>query len=344
MRQVVDTSLRSATSRFRWPLVTGAIATALVASFAVLALRTPSPAFGEGACSAYGGLPPDFGRATHAGMVHIQGGAFRMGSDRHFPEERPAREARVAGFWIDRHEVTNAQFQRFVEATAYVTVAERPVDESRYPGAPAELLQPGGFVFRQPEGRFAMADFRSWWRYRPGASWRAPEGPDSHIKDRMNHPVVLVTREDALAYARWIGRDLPTESEWEYAARGGLDSKEYVWGDEKTPSGKWQANVWQGRFPVSNQMLDGFAGTAPVGCFDRNGFGLSDVAGNVWELTKDDYADPRGPQPDMGVVKGGSHLCADNYCFRYRPSARQPAALDSGTSHIGFRTVLRDTR
>ncbi len=312
-----------------------------VALAAVLSSHSSS-AFGEGACSTYSGLPPGFGQVSQAGMVRLDGGRFLMGSDRHFPEERPARSAEVGIFWIDRHEVTNAQFKRFVDATGYVTVAERPVDASRYPGAPAELLQPGGFVFHQPEGPVSPADFRAWWRYRPGASWRQPEGPGSKITDRMNHPVVHVTRDDALAYARWLGRDLPTEAEWEFAARGGLDGKEYVWGEEKTPSGQWQANVWQGRFPVSNQMLDGFAGTAPVGCFDQNGFGLGDMAGNVWELTRDDYRDLRGPQADMAVVKGGSHLCSDNYCFRYRPSARQPAALDSGTAHIGFRTVMRD--
>ena len=301
-----------------------------------------STAFGEGRCSAYAGLPKGFGPSNRAGMLKLGGGRFLMGSDRHFPEERPARSAEVGTFWIDRHEVTNAQFKRFVDATGYVTIAEQPVDASRYPGAPPELLQPGGFVFHQPEGSVSPADFRAWWRYRPGASWRQPEGPGSSIADRMNHPVVHVTRDDAMAYARWLGRDLPTEAEWEFAARGGLEAKEYVWGEEKTPSGQWQANVWQGRFPVSNQMLDGFAGTAPVGCFDQNGFGLSDMAGNVWELTRDDYRDLRGPQAGMAVVKGGSHLCSDNYCFRYRPSARQPAALDSGTAHIGFRTVIRE--
>lgn len=318
------------------------LASAALGALGLAALSGHEPEFGEGACSAYSGLPRGFGPASRAGMVRVAAGRFRMGSDRHFPEERPARDAQVGTFLIDRHEVTNAQFARFVAATGHVTVAERPVDAARYPGAPAELLQPGGFVFHQPEANATLADFRLWWRYRPGADWRHPEGPGSGIADRMNHPVVHVTREDALAYARWLGRDLPTEVEWEFAARGGLEGKEFAWGDEKTPSGQWQANVWQGRFPVSNRMLDGFAGTAPVGCFERNGFGLADMAGNVWELTKDDYADLRGPQAGMAVVKGGSHLCADNYCFRYRPSARQPAALDSGTVHIGFRTVLRE--
>lgn len=292
-------------------------------------------------CQAYSGLPEGFRANPKAGMIEIRGGQFRMGSNRHFPEERPERQAEVRPFWIDRHEVTNAQFAAFVAATGHVTVAERPVDPKLFPGAPPELLQPGGFVFHQPEGNVAASDFRQWWRYRPGANWRHPEGPGSGIAERMNHPVVHVAHEDALAFARWLGRDLPTEAEWEFAARGGLDGKEYVWGNEKTPAGVWQANVWQGRFPVSNQLLDGFPGTAPVGCFDVNGYGLADMAGNVWELTADDYADLRGRQAGMKVVKGGSHLCSDNYCFRYRPSARQPAAMDSGTSHIGFRTIVR---
>ncbi len=264
-----------------------------------------------------------------------------MGSNRHFPEERPERQVAVRPFHIDRHEVTNAQFAAFVSATGYVTVAERPVDATKYPGAAPELLLPGGVVFHQPESAATAGDFRQWWRYKPGASWRHPEGPGSDLTGRMAHPVVQVAHEDALAYARWLGRDLPTEAEWEFAARGGLDGAEYTWGDEKTPSGLWQANVWQGRFPVSNQLLDGFAGTAPVGCFETNGYGLADMAGNVWEITADDYTDLRGKQAGAKVAKGGSHLCADNYCFRYRPSARQPAATDSSTSHIGFRTILR---
>lgn len=314
----------------------------LSAGWAVARMVLSRPLHGPTtSCQDYSGLPEGFRRDARAGMTLIQGGRFQMGSDRHFPEERPARPAEVGRFLIDRHEVTNAQFALFVDATGYVTVAERPVDAARYPGAPADLLKPGGFVFHPPSNMVSASDYRQWWRYRPGASWRHPDGPGSTYRDRLNHPVVHVTHEDALAYARWLGRDLPTEAEWEFAARGGLEGAEFVWGDEKTPSGVWQANVWQGRFPMSNQLLDGFAGTAPVGCFDVNGYGLADMAGNVWELTADDYADRRGPQPGMKVVKGGSHLCADNYCFRYRPSARQPAAMDSGTSHIGFRTVLR---
>jgi formylglycine-generating enzyme required for sulfatase activity len=297
-----------------------------------------SPAPGH-YCNAYQGLPASSG--IHSGMVFVQGGKFTMGSDRHFSEEKPARTVVVSSFWIDTHEVTNAQFDLFVKATGYVTVAERPVDASKYPGAQPDLLKPGGLVFHQPETLKDVTDYTKWWRYTPGAYWRQPEGPGSSITERMNHPVVQITHEDAKAYAQWAKRDIPTEAEWEYAARGGIAEAEYVWGSEKTPSGKWQANVWQGRFPVSNMLLDGYQGTSPVGCFSANGYGLFDMAGNVWEITSDDYRDLRGIQRDMKVVKGGSHLCADNYCFRYRPAARQPATTDVGTSHIGFRTVSR---
>lgn len=278
-----------------------------------------------------------------AGMVRIRGGRFMMGSDKHHPEERPARVASVGDFFIDRTEVTNEQFADFVKATGYVTLVERPVDPEKYKGAPPDLLKPGSIVFRQPSTVAGMANPTQWWSYTPGATWREPEGPGSSIAGRMSHPVVHVTHADALAYARWKGNDLPTEAEWEFAARGGLDSKEFTWGDEKTPSGKWQANTWQGIFPLSNQIADGYEGTAPVGCYEPNGFGLSDMAGNVWEITADDYRDQRGPQRDMKVAKGGSYLCADNFCYRYRPSGRQPVSTDVGASHIGFRTIRRIT-
>jgi formylglycine-generating enzyme required for sulfatase activity len=338
---VQRTEKESMTGRRRWRVVAGSAALLFIGVSGDLALGLRGVAIGEAQalCSAYPGLPE--GTSATRGMIFVSGGSFRMGSDKHFPEEKPQRVASVGGFWIDRHEVTNAQFAAFVTATGYITVAERPVDPALYPGAPPHLLLPGGMVFHAPAALGSAEDFRQWWRYTPGANWRHPQGPGSSIDDRMNHPVVQVTHEDAAAYARWAGRDLPTEAEWELAARGGLDGAEYVWGDEKTPSGVWQANVWQGRFPVSNQLLDGFEGTAPVGCFEANRYGLVDMAGNVWELTADDYRDQRGLQRGMKVVKGGSHLCADNYCFRYRPSARQPAAVDSGSSHIGFRTVLR---
>lgn len=276
--------------------------------------------------------------------VRIRGGSFLMGSDRNHPEERPQRPVSVGDFWIDTCEVTNAQFAAFVKATGYVTVAERPVDPAKYPGATPEQLKPGSIVFKRPDSVAGMADFRQWWALTPGASWKNPEGPASSLEGRWNHPVVHVTHEDAQAYARWLGRELPTEAEWEYAARGGLDGKEYTWGDEKSPSGVWQVNAWQGIFPISNQLTDGYEGTAPVSCYMPNGYGLFDMAGNVWELTADDYADQRGIQPAMKVVKGGSHLCADNFCYRYRPSARQPASTDTGASHIGFRTIKRMTR
>jgi formylglycine-generating enzyme len=305
-----------------------------------LRLDVHAASYPRAACVGYGGVPAP-GIESPPGMVLIRGGRFLMGSDRHYREERPARRAEVGAFWIDRHEVTNAQFAAFVAATGHVTVAERPVDARKYPGAPPELLLPGGIVFRQPPGPVDTSDVRNWWHYVPGASWRHPEGPGSSIAERMNHPVVQVTHEDAEAYATWAGRQLPTEAEWEFAARGGLEARVFVWGDEHRPDGIWQANVWQGRFPAEDLREDGFVGTAPVGCFAANGFGLFDMAGNVWEITADDYRDHRGAQPGAKVAKGGSHLCAESYCFRYRPSARQAAAPDVGTSHIGFRTVLR---
>lgn len=291
-------------------------------------------------CESYTGIPAR-SNAAPAGMVRIAGGKFLMGSDKHHPEERPARPVTVGAFWIDRHEITNAQFAEFVKATGYVTVVERPIDPDKFKGAPPHLLKAGSIVFKKPQTVSGMSDATQWWTYTPGANWRLPEGPGSSISNRMNHPVVHVAHEDALAYAKWRGNELPTEAEWEFAARGGLEAKEFTWGDEKTPSGVWQANAWQGLFPLSNQIADGYEGTAPVGCYDPNGFGLWDMAGNVWEITADDYRDQRGPQRDMKVVKGGSHLCADNYCYRYRPSGRQPASTDVGTSHIGFRTIRR---
>jgi sulfatase modifying factor 1 len=275
-------------------------------------------------------------------MVRIEGGSFTMGSDNSRPEEAPARPAEVGAFWIDRYEVTNEEFAAFVEATGYVTVAERPADPAANPGIDPSLLVPGAVVFITPANVTNMEDISQWWNYVPGADWRHPEGPDSSIEGRETYPVVAVTREDALAYAQWLGRDLPTEAEWEFAARGGISDAEYVWGDDKIPGGEWQANAWQGVFPVIDEVKDGFAGSAPVGCFSANGYGLYDMAGNVWELTSDDYADLRGMRPGMVVIKGGSYLCADNYCLRYRPAARQPASFDVGTNHIGFRTVLRD--
>lgn len=272
--------------------------------------------------------------------VQIKGSAFMMGSDTRHPEERPRRQAWVLNIEIDRYEVTNAGFAEFVAATGYVTVAERPADPALYPGAPPELLKAGSFVFAQPETAIDLADFRQWWRFVPDANWRQPEGPGSTVKGRGEHPVVHVVYQDAMAYAQWKGRDLPTEAEWEFAAKGGNDT-DYSWGNDRLANGQWQANVWQGLFPLSNKLADGFEGTSPVGCFMPNGYGLFDMAGNVWEITKDDYSDLRGPQKGMKTIKGGSHLCGENYCDRYRPSARQPASTDAGASHIGFRTVKR---
>jgi formylglycine-generating enzyme required for sulfatase activity len=304
-------------------------------------------------CDAYGGVPS--GSDPLAGMVKLAGGRFTMGSDDHYAEEALSREVTVSGFWIDRHDVTNAQFERFVVATGYVTVAERAADLQRHPDLPAEMREPGSAVFVMPEGPRAGR-----WHYMAGANWRHPQGPGSSIDGRANHPVVHVAYEDAMAYARWLGRDLPTEAQWEYAARGGLDAQPYAWGDRFTPQGKPMANTWQGAFPFENSGDDGYLGTSPVGCFPANGYGLVDMAGNVWQWTSTWYQpghngraerDPTGPserdshdprQPDVPakVIKGGSHLCAPNYCARYRPAARQAREPDSGTSHIGFRTVL----
>ena len=292
-----------------------------------------------------------------------------MGSEGHYPEEAPVREVTLDGFWIDRFTVTNAGFEKFVDATAYVTVAERSPNPEDYPGAPAENVVAGSLVFRQTSGPVDLRDLRQWWVWTPGASWRHPEGPISSVADRMDHPVVHVAYEDAEAYATWAGKSLATEAEWEFAARGGLEGAEFVWGDERTPDGKAPANWWQGEFPWQNTLDDGFEGAAPVGSFPPNGFGLYDMAGNAWEWTSDWYTashpedadnpccvpgNPRGGTEDESydpaqpqfkiprkVIKGGSFLCADNYCQRYRPAARRPQMIDTGMSHIGFRCVVR---
>jgi formylglycine-generating enzyme required for sulfatase activity len=305
-------------------------------------------------------------------MAWIAGGTFRMGSDRHYPEERPVHRATVDGFWIDIHPVTNAQFERFVAATGYVTIAERPLDPADFPDAILELLKPGALVFRKTAAPVDLRDIRNWWAYVPGASWRHPEGPDSDIDGRRDHPVVHVAYEDAEAYAAWAGKALPTEAEWEFAARGGLDGAAYCWGEDFMPGGRVMANTWQGEFPWQNLAPDGFERTSPVGAFPANGYGLRDMAGNVWEWTSDWYAtrhpadaakpcciplNPRGPARDGSydanqpaitiprkVVKGGSFLCAPSYCRRYRPAARQPQMVDSAMSHIGFRCVIREGR
>jgi formylglycine-generating enzyme required for sulfatase activity len=295
-----------------------------------------------------------------AGMVRIEGGVFTQGAAPQRPEEGPPRETRVDSFWIDRTEVTNAQFARFVSATGYVTLAERPLDPKAYPTLSGDQLKPSAIVFM---GDRPEAIRNGWWQVVQGANWREPEGPGSSIAGKENHPVVHIAYDDALAYARWLGRDLPTEAEWEYAARGGLKGAAYSWGDQPLDMNKPQANVWQGPFPEVDAGADGYkAETAPVGCFPANGYGLHDMAGNVWEWTKDWYrpnldptqiANPAGPPRDRAftpaspdekrrVIKGGSFLCADNFCFRYRPPARESGVTDTGSDHTGFRTVLRE--
>ena len=283
---------------------------------------------------------------TTGNEVWIPAATFRMGSDAHYPDEAPSRSVSVDGFWIDPFQVTNRRYAAFVEATAYVTVAERPLDPADFPGAPAENLVPGSLVFTRTRGPVDLRHINQWWTWTPGASWRAPEGPGSVTAGRDDHPVVHVAYEDAAAYAAWAGGALPTEAQWELAARGGLDGAAYVWGDQPEPEGARLANYWHGDFPW--RPGPGYGTTAPVGSFEPNGFGLYDMAGNVWEWTADWYGgseaasrDPSQPQFAIPrkVLKGGSFLCADSYCLRYRPAARRPQMIDTGMSHVGFRCV-----
>jgi len=286
-------------------------------------------------------------------MAWIEGGEFSMGDERFYPEERPVRRVSVEGFWMDEHPVTAADFRRFVRETGYVTVAERPLDAAAYPDALPELLVPGSLVFRRTDRPVDLRDFTQWWEYVPGASWRRPQGPGSTINGRDRHPVVHVAFEDAQAYASWVGKELPAEAEWEFAARGGLELAVFAWGDEHFPDGRPAANTWQGEFPWQNLKLDGYEGTSPVRSFPANGYGLFDVCGNVWEWTTDFFSAenekplrpccvPQDPRDiPRRVIKGGSHLCAPNYCLRYRPSARQAETIDTSTGHIGFRCILR---
>lgn len=312
--------------------------------------------------------------AATPALRRIPGGSFTMGSDRHYPEEAPAHLVRVAAFEMDETAVTNRQFAAFVAATGYVTVAERPLDPALYPGADPAQLGPGSLVFRRTAGPVDTRDMRNWWVWTPGACWRRPEGPESSIKGRKDHPAVHVACADAEAYAAWAGKALPTEAEWECAARGGLDGAEFAWGDALAPRGRHLANTWQDAFPWENRAEDGHAGTCPAKSYPPNGFGLYEVCGNVWEWTADWFAarhaaadpdkpsccaaeDPRGaareasldpaqPGPPIPrrVVKGGSFLCAPSYCRRYRPAARHAQMVDSGMSHIGFRCVRRPGR
>lgn len=287
-----------------------------------------------------------------ADWVWIEPGRFLMGSDSHYPEEAPAHWEEVAGFWIQSTPVTNAMFARFVARTGYVTQAERPLDPRDYPGVAQSHLRPASLVFTPPSGAVSLDDVSRWWALVPGADWRHPLGPGSDLQGMAQHPVVHVGLEDALAYAQWAGCDLPGEPEWEYAAWGGTQQREFVWGHHLVPEGKHMANTWQGNFPAENLQTDGYSRTSPVGAFPANGYGLYDMIGNVWEWTttvfQPSHASPRKSccanarsAPQMKVLKGGSHLCAPNYCQRYRPPARSPQATDTTSSHIGFRCVKR---
>jgi formylglycine-generating enzyme required for sulfatase activity len=303
-------------------------------------------------------------------MVYVRGGTFRMGSDRHYPEEAPVHRATVDGFWMDRHPVTNRKFREFVSATGHVTFAEIAPDPKDYPGALPHKLFAGSLVFKKPDHPVDLRNWAEWWTFLKGADWRHPYGPRSSITGLDDVPVVHVTFADALAYARWAGKDLPSEAEWEFAARGGLDGAEFAWGDEFTPGGRHLANTWQGEFPRQNLAADGYQRTSPVTAFPPNGYGLYDMIGNVWEWTTDWYStkhpadepkpccipkNPRGgaesgsydpcyPQIKIPrkVLKGGSHLCAPNYCRRYRPAARHAQPIDTSTSHVGFRCIMRE--
>jgi len=304
-------------------------------------------------------------------MVKIPGGTFRMGSDKHYPEEAPEHRVTVSAFWIDRAPVTNRQFNEFVRATGHTTFAEIPPDPKDYPGALPHMLFAGSLVFTSPRHSVDLRDWSQWWTFLRSANWRQPYGPGSSIRGLDDHPVVHIAYSDALIYSRWAGKDLPTEAEWEFAARGGLEGADYAWGDEFMPDNHQMANTWQGEFPHQKRSPGGFERTSPVKAFPPNGYGLYDMIGNVWEWTNDWYApkhqadalkaccipeNPRGGseagsldqrQPNIKiprkVLKGGSHLCAPNYCRRYRPAARHAQPVDTSTSHIGFRCVVRES-
>ena len=308
-------------------------------------------------------------KAPFPNMVWIPGGTFVMGSNNHYAEEAPAHRVHVDGFWMDAAPVTNREFEKFVAETGHITFCERPVDPKKYPGAKPEMLVPSSVVFVKPHGPVDLRNPYQWWHFIPGVNWRYPQGPGSTIEDHMDHPVVHVAWSDVQAYAKWAGKRIPTEAEWEFAARGGKEGLEFAWGDELIPAGKHMANTWQGEFPWQNTSEDGFDGTSPIGAFPANDYGLYDMIGNVWEWTIDWYSprhpdekqkaccipkNPRGPEQDQSydprqanlkiprkVMKGGSHLCAPNYCRRYRPSARMAQPTDTSTSHLGFRCIVR---
>ena len=302
-------------------------------------------------------------------MIGIPGGTFRMGSDKHYPEERPVHRVTVDAFWMDRYPVTNERFARFVQETGHRTFAETTPNAADYPGAIPEMLFAGSLVFAQPEAPVDLSHATQWWKYVAGADWRHPAGPGTSLDGLEQHPVVHVTFADAEAFARWEGKDLPTEAEWEFAARGGLDGASFAWGADLMPGDRHMANTWQGRFPTEHTCTDGYERTSPVGAFPPNGYGLFDMVGNVWEWTADWYRprhscedqmdcgipidprgglrkesfDPRRPRVRVPrkVLKGGSHLCAPDHSYRYRPAARQAQPVDTATCHVGFRCIIR---
>jgi formylglycine-generating enzyme len=329
-------------------------------AFLLVAFAASYVAFAYGP-GLFKGSPP----ADPPGMVWVPGGTFTRGSDNpKMREARPKHKVQVDGFWMDQTAVTNEQFARFVDATGYVTVAERTPSAKDFPGAPPEKLVAGAVVFTPTSGPVPLDNHLRWWCYQKGASWKHPEGPDSDLTGREKYPVVQVAWEDAVAYAKWAGKRLPTEAEFEFAARGGLEGKKYAWGDEFKPDGKWMANIWQGEFPYHNTEEDDFKGAAPVGSFPANGYGLYDMAGNVWEWCADwyhhdyyeklaagpqpvrnpqgpaDSYDPAEPRTAKRVMRGGSYLCTDQYCTAYEAGARGKGEPDSGTNHVGFRCVM----
>jgi formylglycine-generating enzyme required for sulfatase activity len=297
------------------------------------------------------------------GMVWVPGGTYWMGCDDcNMPDAEPVHLVTVDGFWMDATPVTNAEFAKFVKATGYKTIAERKPDPKDFPGAPPENLVAGCAVFSPPPGEVSLENPYAWWRYVPGANWKAPEGPGSSAKGREDHPAVHIAWDDAAAYAKWAGKRLPTEAEFEFAARGGLDRNHFAWGNELKPGGKWAANIWQGKFPSKNTNEDGYLATAPVKAFGANGFGLYDMGGNVWQWCSDWYRpdyfekqaalrvarNPKGPEDSFDpqepgvpkrVQKSGSYLCSDQYCARYFVGSRGKGAVDSGSSNVGFRCV-----
>jgi len=307
-------------------------------------------------------------------MVFIAGGSFMMGSNKFYSEEKPVHKVTVDSFWMDQCPVTNKEFSDFVSATDHITIAERPLNPADFPAVPEENLVPGSMVFKKRNEPVDLKNYENWWQWMKGAGWKNPNGPGSSIIGLDDHPVVQIAYEDAEAYAKWAGKELPTEAEWEFAARGGLDGMDFTWGNEDTQLTKPMANTWQGEFPYQNLLIDKYEGTSPVGSFDPNGYRLFDMVGNVWEWTSDWYVphldestnkvktccttsvnprvtspaysyDPRQPQFKIPrkVVKGGSHICAPNYCLRYRPAARQAQMIDTGMTHIGFRCIIRRT-